>query len=176
MKNIIKQAFMDGMSLEDILDVVEDARVEVENETALDLDECRDALVVAILDYIDALGIIPDDMIIEDEDIKALSESLKDAEEDIKKKASVLKMIGPMVKLTKAKTPKKDADAALKDWVDSLVQAVFFYALRRTIAVNIGCLRGGSGAPTNLYFFFYFLHFLFSLFFYFPSSETTSIF
>lgn len=119
MKDMIKQALMEGMSLDTILDTVEKAREEVENENTLDLDACREDLICVVLDYLRALGIIPNTTVFSDKDIQAAIKALKDAEGEIKEQADMLKMLMPILK-AKTKMKKVDADTAIKNWLDTL--------------------------------------------------------
>ena len=121
MKDMIKQALMEGMSLDAILDTVEKAREEVENENALDLDACREDLVCVVLDYLRALGIVPSTMVFSDKDIQTAIKAVKDAEGEIKEQAAALKMLMPILKTkAKPKVKKVDADTAIQNWLDTL--------------------------------------------------------
>ena len=121
MKDMIKKALMKGMSLDTILDTVEKAREEVENESAMNLDDCREGMLMAVLDYLRALGIIPSDMVFSEKDIQGAIKAVKDAEGEIKEQAAMLKVLMPVFKTkAKAKVKKVDADATIKNWLDTL--------------------------------------------------------
>ena len=121
MKDMIKKALMKGMSLDAILDTVEKAREEVENESAMNLDDCREGMLMAVLDYLRALGIIPSDMVFSEKDIQGAIKAVKDAEGEIKEQAAMLKVLMPVFKTkAKAKVKKVDADATIKNWLDTL--------------------------------------------------------
>ena len=121
MKDMIKKALMKGMSLDAILDTVEKAREEVENESAMNLDDCREGMLMAVLDYLRALGIIPSDMVFSEKDIQGAIKAVKDAEGEIKEQAAMLKVLMPVFKTkAKAKMKKVDADATIKNWLDTL--------------------------------------------------------
>ena len=115
MKNMIKKALMEGMSLEAILDTVEEARGEVEN--AMNLDAYREDMILSVLDYLRALGVIPNEVVFSDEEIESAVKAVKDAEKEIKEQTAVLKALMPMAMLKpKSKSKKTDADTAIKDW------------------------------------------------------------
>ena len=117
MKDMIKKALMEGMSLEAILDTVEEARDEVEN--AMNLDTYREDMILSVLDYLRALGVIPNEVVFSDEEIKSAVKAVKDAEKEIKEQTAVLKAIMPMAML-KSKSKKADADTAIKNWLNTL--------------------------------------------------------
>ena len=121
MKDMIKQALMEGMSLDAILDTVEKAREEVENENTVNLDAYREDMIMAVLDYLRALGVIPNDMVFSEKDIQGAIKAVKDAEDEIKEQAAMLKVLMPLFKTKgKTKVKKVDADTALKNWLDTL--------------------------------------------------------
>lgn len=99
MKEMIKQAMRDEMTLDDILQAVEDARVEVEEEEALcvDLDTARKDVVLAALDYITALGVLPASYKISEEDITQIEDTLKSKESELKSYANMVRMMMPML-------------------------------------------------------------------------------
>lgn len=113
MKNMIKKALMEGMSLEAILNTVEEARGEVEN--AMNLDAYREDMILSVLDYLRALGVIPNEVTFSDEEIESAVNAVKDAEKEIKEQTAVLKALMPMTML-KSKSKKTDADTAIKNW------------------------------------------------------------
>ena len=95
MKEMIKQAMRDEMTLDDILQAVEDAREEVEEEKALcvDLDTARKDAVLASLDYIVALGILPASYKISEEDIAQIENELKRKEPELKAYTNMIRMM-----------------------------------------------------------------------------------
>ena len=126
----LADALRDGASLEDIRKSFEAALQDAQSEVAaekkkaqeakacekcgdcddLDLDVCREEMIYAILDYLTALGLIPEDMEIEDDDIDHLIDMIKEVEEEYKAKLGFMKMFSVMAKMetdTKEKVNKK---------------------------------------------------------------------
>lgn len=99
MKEMIKQAMRDEMTLEDILQAVKDAREEVEEEKApcVDLGTARKDAVLAALDYIVTLGVLPASYKISEEDITQIENTLKSKEPELKAYANTVKMMMPML-------------------------------------------------------------------------------
>lgn len=125
----LADALRDGASLEDIRKSFESALQDAQSEVAaekkaqeakaktcekcgdgncdeLDLDVCREEMVYAILDYLTALGLIPKDMEIEDNDIDHLINMTKEIEEEYKAKLSFMKMFSTMFKMEAGKKEK----------------------------------------------------------------------
>lgn len=127
----LTDALRDGVSLEDIRKSFETALQEAQNEIAaeqaskcngdcgqcecdcgeIDLDEAREDMVLAVIDYLTALGIMPEDMEITDEDIDTLLTSLEEIEEQYKAKLNFMKMLAAMAKM--------DAEQSTKEKVDT---------------------------------------------------------
>lgn len=128
----LTDALRDGVSLEDIRKSFETALQEAQSEIAaeqaaqaskcnddcgqcdcgeIDLDEAREDMVLAVIDYLTALGIMPEDMEITDEDIDTLLESLEEIEEQYKAKLNFMKMLAAMAKM--------DAEQSTKEKVDT---------------------------------------------------------
>ena len=126
----LADALRDGASLEDIRKFFEAALQDAQSEVAaekkkaqeakacekcgdcdeLDLDVCREEMIYAVLDYLTALGLIPEDMEIEDDDIDHLIDMIKEVEEEYKAKLGFMKMFSAMTKIevdTKEKVNKK---------------------------------------------------------------------
>ena len=126
----LADALRDGVSLEDIRKSFEAALKDAQSEVAaekkkaqeakacekcsdcdeLDLDVCREEMIYAVLDYLTALGLIPEDMEIEDNDINHLIGMIKEVEEEYKANLGFMKMLSAMAKMetdTKEKVNKK---------------------------------------------------------------------
>lgn len=116
----LADALRDGASLEDIRKSFEAALQDAQNEVAaekkkaqeakacekcgdcdeLDLDVCRAEMIYTILDYLTALGLIPEDMEIEeDDDIDHLIDMIKEVEEEYKAKIGFMRMFSAMTKM-----------------------------------------------------------------------------
>jgi ATP-dependent protease HslVU (ClpYQ) peptidase subunit len=102
---------------------------EEENEDEVTLDELREEAVCVILDYLTAVGVIPEDMDITDEDIDELIEAIKGAEEEFRMKMAFVRMLHDMAhasedepKEEKVKPAEKkaDPDEVLKRFLESL--------------------------------------------------------
>ena len=137
----LADALRDGASLEDIRKSFEAALQDAQSEVAaekkkaqeakacencgdcdeLDLDVCREEMIYAVLDYLTALGLIPEDMEIEDEDIDHLIDMIKEVEEEYKAKIGFMKMLSAMAKMEADKkekvSEKKVAEKPSADYV-----------------------------------------------------------
>lgn len=137
----LADALRDGASLEDIRKSFEAALQDAQSEVAaekkkaqeakacekcgdcdeLDLDVCREEMIYAILDYLTALGLIPEDMEIEDNDIDHLIDMIKEVEEEYKAKIGFMKMLSAMTKMEADKkekvSEKKVAEKPSADYV-----------------------------------------------------------
>lgn len=122
----LTDALRDGASLEDIRKSFEAALQDAQSEVAaekkkaqeakacekcgdcdeLDLDVCREEMIYAVLDYLTALGLIPEDMEIEDDDIDHLIDMIKEVEEEYKAKIGFIKMLSAMAKMEADKKEK----------------------------------------------------------------------
>lgn len=94
-----------------------------------ELDETRENMVYAVLDYLVALGLIPEDLEVEDGDIEQLIESIKEVEKEFQAKISFMKMLGAIAKAKAADEEKaagketekvSAADAIIKDFLKGL--------------------------------------------------------
>ena len=112
-------ALRDGASLEDIRKSFESALQDAQSEVAaekkkaqkakayekcedypeLNLEICREDMIFAVLDYLIVLGLIPEDMEIEADDIDHLIDTIKEVEEEYKAKISFMKMLSAMAKM-----------------------------------------------------------------------------
>ena len=128
----LADALRDGASLEDIRKSFESALQDAQSEVAaekqaqkaqeakaktcekcgdgncneLDLDVCREEMIYAILDYLTALGLIPEDTEIEDDEINHLINITKEIEKEHKAKLSFMKMFSTMFKMEASKKEK----------------------------------------------------------------------
>lgn len=102
---------------------------EEENEDDITLDDLREDLVCVALDYLTAVGVIPEDMDITDEDIDELIEAIKGAEEEFRMKMAFVRMLHDMVNASedepkeekvKSAEKKADPDEVLKRFLESL--------------------------------------------------------
>lgn len=98
MKEMIKQAMRDEMTLDDILQAVEEAREEVAEEAAIciDLDTARKDVVMAAMDYAIALGIFPKSTKFTEEDINTIAETLQKKEAELKEQTNMIRMMMPV--------------------------------------------------------------------------------
>ena len=128
----LADALRDGASLEDIRKFFEAALQDAQSEVAaekkaqeaktkackkcgdcdeLDLDVYREDMIYAVLDYLTALGLIPEGIEIEEYyDIDSLIDMIKEVEEEYKAKLGFMKMFSAMTKIevdTKEKVNKK---------------------------------------------------------------------
>lgn len=146
----LADALRDGASLEDIRKSFEAALQDAQSEVAaekkkaqeakacencddcdeLDLDVCREEMIYAVLDYFTALGLIPEDMEIEDDDIDHLIDMIKEVEEEYKAKIGFMKMLSAMVKMEADKKEKvSEKKVAEKPSADDVI-AQFLKGLR----------------------------------------------
>lgn len=146
----LADALRDGASLEDIRKSFEAALQDAQNEVAaekkkaqeakacencgncdeLDLDVCREEMIYAVLDYLTALGLIPEDMEIEDDDIDHLIDMIKEVEEEYKAKIGFMKMLSAMAKMEADKKEKvSEKKVAEKPSADDVI-AQFLKGLR----------------------------------------------
>lgn len=97
----IKDALNDGISFEDLMRdfkyAIEDAQDEIEAEKANTahnegLDKCREDVMVALVSYLDTLGVLDVDTVSED-DMEKLEEYLKDFETEVTKMMSIINLI-----------------------------------------------------------------------------------
>ena len=146
----LADALRDGVSLEDIRKSFEAALQDAQSEVAaekkkaqeakacgkcgdcdeLDLDVCREEMIYAVLDYLTALGLIPEDMEIEDDDIDHLIDMIKEVEEEYKAKIDFIKMFSAMAKMEADKKEKvSEKKVAEKPSADDVI-AQFLKGLR----------------------------------------------
>lgn len=146
----LADALRDGASLEDIRKSFEAALQDAQSEVAaekkkaqeakacencddcdeLDLDVCREEMIYAVLDYLTALGLIPENMEIEDDDIDHLIDMIKEVEEEYKAKIGFMKMLSAMVKMEADKKEKvSEKKVAEKPSADDVI-AQFLKGLR----------------------------------------------
>lgn len=147
----LADALRDGASLEDIRKSFEAALQDAQSEVAaekkaqeakakacekrgdgdtLDLDECREEMIYVILDYLTALGLIPEDIEIDDDVIDHLIAATKELEEEYKAKLSFMKMLSDMAKMETDKKEKVDKKkVAEKPSADDVI-AQFLKGLR----------------------------------------------
>ena len=147
----LADALRDGVSLEDIRKSFEAALQDAQSEVAaekkkkaqeakacencgdcdeLDLDVCREEMIYAVLDYLTALGLIPEDMEIEDDDIDHLIDMIKEVEEEYKAKLGFMKMFSIMAKMeTDTKEKVSEKKVAEKPSADDVI-AQFLKGLR----------------------------------------------
>lgn len=98
MKEMIKQAMRDEMTLDDILQAVEEAREEVAEEEAIciDLDTARKEVVMAAMDYAIALGLFPKSTRFTEEDIDTIANTLQQKESELKEQTNMIRMMMPV--------------------------------------------------------------------------------
>lgn len=146
----LADALRDGVSLEDIRKSFEAALQDAQSEVAaekkkaqeakackkcgdcdeLDLDVCREEMIYAVLDYLTALGLIPEDIEIEDDDIDHLIDMIKEIEEEYKAKIGFMKMLSAMAKMEVDKKEKvSEKKVAEKPSADDVI-AQFLKGLR----------------------------------------------
>ena len=146
----LADALRDGVSLEDIRKSFEAALQDAQSEVAaekkkaqeakacencddcdeVDLDVCREEMIYAVLDYLTALGLIPEDMEIEDDDIDHLIDMIKEIEEEYKAKIGFMKMLSAMAKMEADKKEKvSEKKVAEKSSADDVI-AQFLKGLR----------------------------------------------
>lgn len=97
----IKDALNDGISFEDLMRdfkyAIEDAQDEIAKEKVNTvhnegLDKCREDVMVALVSYLDTLGVLDVDTVSED-DMEKLEELLKDFETEVTKMMSIINLI-----------------------------------------------------------------------------------
>lgn len=146
----LADALRDGASLEDIRKSFEAALQDAQSEVAaekkkaqeakacencgdcdeLDLDVCREEMIYAVLDYLTAFGLIPEEAEIDDEDIDHLIDIIKEVEEEYKAKISFMKMLSAMAKMEADKKEKvSEKKVAEKPSADDVI-AQFLKGLR----------------------------------------------
>ena len=147
----LADALRDGASLEDIRKSFEAALQDAQSEVAaekkkaqeakacekcgdcdeLDLDVCREEMIYAVLDYLTALGFIPEDIEIEEYyDIDRLIDMIKEVEEEYKAEIGFMKMLSAMAKMEADKKEKvSEKKVAEKPSADDVI-AQFLKGLR----------------------------------------------
>lgn len=109
----LTEALRDGTSPEEIRKSFEAALQEAQNEVAAEqaanepaedeideeLEEAREDMIVAVIDYLYALGIIPEDVEVDDSDIENLSSLIRDVEQEYKAGLGFMKMLSDMAKM-----------------------------------------------------------------------------
>ena len=97
----IKDALNNGISFDDLMhdfeDALEDAQDEIEKEKAntankAGVDQCREDLMVALIAYLDAIGVLDVDTVSE-EDMEKLEDILKNFENEMTKMLTIINMI-----------------------------------------------------------------------------------
>ena len=97
----IKDALNGGISFEDLMRdfkyAIEDAQDEIEEEKAntarkAGVDQCREDLIVALIAYLDAIGVLDVDTVSE-EDMEKLEDILKNFENEMTKMMTIINMI-----------------------------------------------------------------------------------
>ena len=97
----IKDALNNGISFEDLMRdfkyAIEDAQDEIEEEKAntahtTGVDQCREDLMVALIAYLDAIGVLDVDTVSE-EDMEKLEDILKNFENEMTKMLTIINMI-----------------------------------------------------------------------------------
>lgn len=151
----LTDALRDGASPEDIRKSFEAALQDAQNEVAAEqaeaskfcggdkecggdcahcsecaeceLDEAREDMIYAVLDYLMALGLIPEDLEIKDEDIEHLIETIKEVEDEYKAKIGFMRMLATIAKMEGKKEEKPEkgekvdaADAIIKQFLKGL--------------------------------------------------------
>ena len=146
----LADALRDGVSLEDIRKSFEAALQDAQSEVAaekkkaqeakacekrgdcneLDLDVCREGMIYMVLDYLTALGLIPKDMEIEDDDIDHLIDMMKEVEEEYKAEIGFMKMLSAMAKMEADKKEKVSRKKVIEKPSADYVIAQFLKGLR----------------------------------------------
>ena len=97
----IKDALNGGISFDDLMhdfkNAIEDAQDEIDKEKAdtakkNNVNQCREDLMVALISYLDAIGVLDVDTVSE-EDMEKLEEFLKNFENEITKMMTIINMI-----------------------------------------------------------------------------------
>lgn len=123
----LADALRDGVSLETIRESFENAlqaaRDEIVKEqeakakaekcgcthdSADTLEDAREDMVIAVIDYLTALGILPGDLEITDEDVDHLIDGIKEIEEEFKARIGLMQLMTMVIKPKKDKTSKKE--------------------------------------------------------------------
>lgn len=97
----IKDALNGGISFDDLMhdfkNAIEDAQDEIDKEKAdtankNNVNQCREDLIVALISYMDAIGILDADTVSE-EDMEKLEDLLKNFENEMIKMMTIINMI-----------------------------------------------------------------------------------
>lgn len=97
----IKDALNGGISFDDLMhdfkNAIEDAQDEIDKEKANtanknNVNQCREDLMVALISYLDAIGVLDVDTVSE-EDMEKLEDILKNFENEITKMMTIINMI-----------------------------------------------------------------------------------
>jgi len=91
------------------------------------LDETREEMIYAVLDYLTALGLISEDMEITDEDVEHLNEAIKEIETEFRAKIGFLKMLSDLADMkaamtTPEKVPEKKVERKIATADDIIAQ------------------------------------------------------
>lgn len=125
----IKEAMANGMTKEDIMAMVEAAEAELAAEDTEAVDVAREELIEAILNYIEALGVLPEEVEFTKEDIAHLTEMLKEAEGKLKQEVAMManmsKVLGalaarPQVKMMPVAESKAERTDTSDPWDEFL--------------------------------------------------------
>lgn len=152
----LTDALRDGASPEDIRKSFEAALQDAQNEVAAEqaeaskfcggrecggdcahcsdcaeceLDEAREDMIYTVLDYLTALGLIPEDLEVTDEDIETLVGAIKEVEDEYKAEIGFIRMLATMAKMKPEKAEKVGgkeieksdaADAIIKKFLEGL--------------------------------------------------------
>lgn len=147
----LADALRNGASLEDIRKSFEAALQDAQSEVAaekkkaqeakacekcgdcdeLDLDVCREEMIYAVLDYLTALGLIPEDIEIEEYyDIDRLIDVIKEVEKEYKVEIDFMKMLEAMNKIEADKKEKVSKKKVVEKSSADYVIAQFLKRLR----------------------------------------------
>lgn len=143
----LTDALRDGASPDDIRKSFEAALQDAQNEVAAEqaakvrtedkcsgdcahctecaeceLDEAREDMIYAVLDYLTALGLIPEDLEIEDDDIDTLIESIKEVENEFKAKIGFMRMLADIARMKEAEKEEKPAQDKKVDAADAIIK------------------------------------------------------
>lgn len=104
----IKEAMANGMTREDIMRAMDTAEQELaaEADAANELDVLRGDTIMAVLDYARALGVLPAELVLTDEDMNSIIEAVKEAEAEFQAKMAFMSMLGGLKPLNKSKKGK----------------------------------------------------------------------
>ena len=121
---------LEQMSKEEILTKLAEAEAELRAETAREKEvaKLREAMVIAVLDYARAAGIVPEDFSISAETMAEVLQSIKDMEDEVREKVEFIISMAKATDKVKAVKPStvhihapKDLDfEALDNWLKSL--------------------------------------------------------